>query len=157
MEIVLLTAPRDSGKTSYVKQYIQEKSAGGLAAVKVFNSKQFIGYDAELFSRGLLEKSIPLVRLEELPGWTAYKRFYFHMEIFNQIYNYFLTLTDSVLVLDEIGPMELEGMGHGRLLGKLLERNQYDSGRCLYLVVRSELIEPVQKSFGFSATRIKEL
>ncbi len=166
MSIILVSGPRDSGKTAYLRS-LAASGAWGCLAPKVFNGEGvFQGYDLQVFP---YDHSYPLARLrgsdsprrvtgsEDGEGFI-YGPFFFYNESFRAVKFMAEDCTvnhPSVLFLDEIGPVEMAGKGLAPALEILLS-NRLGAGNhgLLYLSVRPALVEDVQFRFSFRADRI---
>lgn len=165
--IFLLTGPTQSGKTTLLKSLVSLLSergirTGGFLAPGTFSN----GQRDEIFldplpggGRSMLAESRPQ------PGWIPFRKFYFNpaaLRLGNQL------LKDAtgdhppaLLILDEVGPMEMKGQGWYPSLERLK-----DEVRLIQVwVVRDKLTRevhmnymiPVQNIFRVSETRAEDL
>ncbi|MFM8454303.1 MAG: nucleoside-triphosphatase, partial [Gammaproteobacteria bacterium] len=88
--------------------------------------------------------------------WLEVGRFRFSAEAFRKACDYLLHAggkTDAkLLLIDEIGPLELRGEGFSEVLKLLLSE---PAGPDILLVVRSELVQEVQAYFGLANARVE--
>jgi nucleoside-triphosphatase THEP1 len=145
--ILVLTGPVHSGKTSLLENLVRELSEQGVTiegflSLAVFRDGEHIGYDLLDLKE---HKTRPYIRKEGEPNWervgphffipegleTAKKMIWHHRE-------------DSVLVVDEAGPLELQGRG---LWPALRDTLSNPSLRCL-LVVRRNVLGEFRKLLG---------
>lgn len=147
--IFLLTGPTQSGKTTLLKSLfslLQERGipTGGFLAPGTFSNGQRDKIFLEPLPRG--NRSILALRSPQ-PGWIQYRKFYFDpatLRLGNEL------IKDAtgdqpplLLILDEVGPMELKGMGWYPSLERLK-----DASRFIQLwVVREKLIREVHMNY----------
>lgn len=151
-KIVILTGPIRSGKTNTVKavsKKIQKTiDISGILTVKVFEKKSFIGYDIFEIVSG---KQYPFLRSDGDENMERLGRFYIQSEAASRGNSAIETgLNSKLLIIDEIGPLELTGKGFSDSLISALERA---SDGVLLIVVRDTLIEEVIESFGIDSFR----
>ena len=156
--VTLVTGEINAGKTAWLKNRAEATGSAAWLSVKNFSGPSvsiFQGYDLLALPSG---KTVPLARLslpaENSTGWFPFKRFFFNQAAFTRAMSLF---SDSppdaaACILDEAGPLELEGRGFAPLLTRLLDRDVD-----LYLSVRPSLVEEIQREFGFSAFEIIRL
>ena len=100
--------------------------------------------------------SLPLARCaahgDEEDGWFLFRRFFFDSRVFVAAESWYCENTTAGRVeflLDEVGPLEMEGRGFARLLGLLLAREKE-----LIISIRPSLVTAVQERFSFTAKEI---
>ncbi|MBN2628636.1 MAG: hypothetical protein JXA95_18380 [Spirochaetales bacterium] len=170
MDIILISGPRDSGKTAFLRS-LADSGGWGCLAPKAFDGDGvFQGYDLQVFPEGL---TYPLARLSgsdsprrEISRSTgsdgeagfSYGPFLFRSEPFLAMKartSEGSSFESSLLFLDEIGPVEMAGEGLAPTLKILLSQGLSAANDCLlYLSVRPDLIDDVQSRFSFRAARI---
>lgn len=152
-QVTIITGEMDAGKTTELIRRYHELPVGtadGFASIKVF-SKQggFEGYDLKRLATG---KTVPFIRLsspDEVPFQQdsfIFDRFTFLREPLAAAEQ---VIRDSLsdpsirtVLLDEIGPVELQGKGFCGALKVLLE-----SDKELYLCVNRKNLDPVSSYF----------
>ena len=148
--ITIVTGEIDAGKTRYLHE---RASRSGIAAW--LSVKSLPGYDLLMLPAG---GRIPLARPtgSDVPrGWFPFRRFFFNPAAFAAAESCWAALDGpppKELILDEIGPLELEGRGFAPLLRIFLS-----AGSDLTVSVRPSLLEAVPDYFGFSTDRIIRL
>ncbi len=160
MEILFISGDRNSGKTSWAKEHL----AGTPGIRGVLLTKEFTGEKGELF-RGYnamdLEtgRTVPFARLKlHLPeGWKEKEHFgpfSFSVDGFEEARQWIEKgISSDSLIIDEIGPMELEGKGFSAVLSYILNTKQNTLNH-LYLIVRTYLVQAVQEVFRITPDRI---
>lgn len=141
--IKIITGPMNGGKsTQFLKLY--EESGDGIA---LYSQKQYdesntiVGYNLVLLPD---KKEIPFICLKDSvcsneDRYFIQGRFAFLKETFEQAERYILSSPAHLPVwIDEVGGLELKGLGYSNLLHKLLE-----SDRNIILTVRDRLLEKV--------------
>jgi nucleoside-triphosphatase THEP1 len=143
-ELTLLTGEVDSGKTSWCLSFLEAHPGyDGLLLKKVYQSGRRIGYDAVRISSG---QTVPFSRLK---GSSEQGR--------NAANRWLVEALDSSacgLIVDEIGPLEIEGGGLAEAVRFVLENG---SSRSLILVVRRGCLELVIQRFSLPEHRLVEL
>ena len=142
--IHILTGEKGQGKSELLKEIFAQSSAtsGILSLRREGDMRDFF-----LLSNGA---TWPMQGEEEYRGpWLEVGRFRFSAEAFRkageELMNAARNPEVKLLIIDEIGPLELRGEGFAGILKTLLE---YTSGPDLLLVVRSGLLQEVQQYFG---------
>ena len=121
--LFILTGPIHSGKTTLLKKVVKElkdqqhRIDGFLSEVVIKNCEIF-GYD--LFD--LREKrSIPFLRKKGEEGWENIGSYFFMPQSLEKANNIILrSKEDDLLIVDEVGPLELEGKGLWPVLKKVI-------------------------------------
>ena len=142
-KIDILTGSLHAGKTSFVKKTIPylttQGCVNGFYTPKTFVDGDFNGYDLVNIED---EIAIPFIRLKNKPGWFKFARFYFNplaIDEGNRIIR--LSSDADILIIDEIGPLEISGAGFRPGLDYCLCNFQ----GILILVCRDFLLEDVQR------------
>jgi nucleoside-triphosphatase THEP1 len=145
--LYVLTGQVNSGKTRTLRHWLCEWEAeglslGGIVSDALWNFNIKIGYDLCDLSTG---QSWPVIREQGSPCHTQIGRFHLDSEKMQEVIRIARdTPTCDLLVLDEIGPLELERKAgfHDLLTGYLSERN------CsLCVVVRNSLLDAFLKHY----------
>ena len=160
--IRLVSGSVDSGKTAFLMSRSRLPGRAAWLSVKEFvpgeaDSLRFLGYDLVLYPA---VTQIPLARLdmdgETDQSWFPFRRFFFNSEAFSTALDYLAAVSSTTEVveflLDEVGPLEMEGGGFATLLSALL-----GTGTDLVLSVRPSLTEAIQERFAFRAVEIISL
>jgi nucleoside-triphosphatase THEP1 len=122
--VLLLTGRIGEGKTTFVSGLVRELKRRSVA-VKGFLSR---GEDREGIRVGYLLENIetgerwPLASVHPAGGWTPFRRFFFNPATFEQGRSWLAGQEPGVaplVVIDEVGPLELEGGGWFSLLEEL--------------------------------------
>ncbi|MBU2650953.1 MAG: hypothetical protein KKA81_08460 [Bacteroidetes bacterium] len=144
--LTILTGPIDSGKTGLLKNLIDASDhlpgSRGFLSVKHFEEGIFKGYDLIDLPSG---EMFVLCRLEGESGWVHQGRYFFNPETINKGNDIILVAIRNrspLLIIDEIGPLELSGGGWGPSLEKI---DEYE-GKMVW-VVRQSLTELVRKKW----------
>ena len=151
-KIVILTGPVRSGKTNTVKEAVKKLrktvKTGGITEPKAYKRNSFIGYDIQEIATG---KEFPFLRIEGNENQQRLGRFFVEAESISKgISAIEASLSSKLLVIDEIGPLELSGEGFAEALKTALERT---ADGVLLLVIRDTLIEKVIETFGIDSAK----
>ena len=99
------------------------------------------------------ESLLALAGREELPGWERQGRFYFNPEALmkgNRILEKAMDATAPVIIVDEVGPMELEGRGWAPALDRLVLLQE---GIQLWMT-RNRVLDRVRERWGIPLTNV---
>jgi len=159
----IITGERDAGKTTELIRCYHELPAGtadGFASIKAFSEQgAFEGYDLK---RLATEESFPFIRLskddavQDPKDGFVFDRFTFLREPLasaeQAIQNILSDPLIRTVLLDEVGPVELQEKGFCNVLKMLLE-----SDKELYLCINSRNLDSVAKKFGIEPYRLIEV
>jgi iron complex transport system ATP-binding protein len=112
--IHILTGPVHSGKTTALKTVTnllksQNIKVGGFLSLYTEEKDRFVGYD--LFDLNE-ETRIPFIRKEGQKSWQRIGSYFFIPESLDHAQNIIRQSTkEDICVVDEVGPLELEGKG----------------------------------------------
>jgi nucleoside-triphosphatase THEP1 len=142
--VFIMTGKTRSGKTTFLLDLIEELrrntlSIAGFAALSVPEDGPSGSYHILDLVSG---KILPLASRRITEGWELFGQFYFNPEgiyMGKEILENPLIIHQDIIVVDEIGPFELEGKIWADCLTRLLGR-QYPS---ILLVVREALVPQV--------------
>ena len=120
----LVTGKVQGGKTSYLTELVdqlknREIKVAGFLSPGSFESGERSGFHLKNILTGM---EIPMASVREMDAWVKYRRFWFNPDAFRQGREWILsslTLDPDVMVIDEVGPMELEGSGWSESLESL--------------------------------------
>jgi iron complex transport system ATP-binding protein len=142
-KVTLVSGPVDSGKTSLLyRRLLDRPDAAGILSIPVFRhgkKRGYYAYDVQSGEAMLLASELPLH-----PSFK-FRRFFFSEYGFDFARERILASFDTpVLIIDEIGPLELEGGGFAPILAECVRG--YTGN--LVLVVRENLVDEVVSAFG---------
>ena len=154
--IFILTGSVDSGKTTLLKKVTQELKnqkfkIDGFLSEAIIKNQEKIGYDLlELKSA----KSIPFIRRSGLQDWQRIGPFFFIPEGLSWAKKIILRSREAeILVVDEIGPLELSGKG----LWPVLEEVIFHRVQKFLFVLRRNILKDFLKMVGKIKTRIFDI
>jgi nucleoside-triphosphatase THEP1 len=156
----IITGEMDTGKTAELIRLYHDLPVGtadGFASTKAFSEQgAFAGYDLKRLATG---KTVPFIRLskpDKAPPQHdsfIFDRFTFLREPFavaeQAIQDILSDPLIRIVLLDEIGPVELQGKGFCKVLKDLLA-----SDKELYLCINRKNLDQVVKKFGIGAYRL---
>jgi len=159
-ELTLLTGKVDSGKTTWCVSFNKANpDCDGVLLRKIYRAGRRIGYDAVRVASG---ETLPFSRLKgaEPPNWHPAEcvgPFSVSAEGKQAANRWLLEALGSPardLIVDEIGPLELEGGGLAEAVMAVL---QDDASRSLILVVRRSCLEQLIRQYRLAEYRLVEL
>ena len=159
--IYLITGSVQGGKTTYLSQLSdllrgRELKICGFLCPGSFVDGKRAGFTLQNIENG---KQVALATTIETPEWTPYKRFWFNPEAFtlgSEWIDDSLAQLPDVVIIDEVGHMELEDLGWTKVL-KTIENSTVP---VQIWNVREKLIREVMKRWGIppaSVIRIEEV
>jgi len=154
--IFILTGPVHSGKTTLVKNVArelkrQEYRIGGFLSEAVWENEATVGYD--LFDLRE-ETSIPLVRRTGEEKWQKIGSYFFIPQGLARAEKIILREKDvDILVVDEVGPLELSGKGFWPALKQVI----FHPLNIYLLVIRKNILEDFLKTLGKREVKIFDI
>lgn len=143
----MLTGPVHSGKTSLLKKLVKVlKRRGvrvdGFLSMAVVEGGEILGYD--LFDLRS-EKEVPFIRKKGQRSWQRIGAYFFIPEALEKAQQKVLESGDEdFLVIDEVGPLEIQGRGIWPALSEALKK----SSLCCLLVVRNSILGDALRLLG---------
>lgn len=147
--VIIITGQTGEGKTGFIEMLIKSLQnrgirVGGIMAPRIMEEEVTTGYDIVDLGTGT---RVPFLRHINRQIKHGFERF----TIMGEGYQTGLNALDpdrnvnsSLVVVDEIGPMELKGKGWDKRMAELLEKFK----GLLIIVVRNRLVEEVQSRYG---------
>lgn len=156
MSLALLVGDRHSGKTTTCRRLAERmcargSTAGGIIAPAVHEAGGCVGYDVVDLANG---RSTRLATIDG-PGTEQVGRFHFlpaGLAFGKAALEQAAELTGGLVIVDEVGPLELEGGGWCQQLDQLADRR----GLTLLTVRRSLAVE-VARRWNAPATSLHDL
>jgi len=142
--IYILTGPVHCGKTTSLKEVVRglkgtSLTVGGFLTESIVENQENVGYDLLDLREN---KSLPYIRRTGEDDWQKIGPFYFIPESLAKAREIILRdCNTDVLVIDEIGPLELSGKGLWPALKKVLFQHSVK----LLLVVRANILDKFLK------------
>jgi nucleoside-triphosphatase THEP1 len=145
--LIIITGEIQQGKTTYLANIVtslREKGfrMNGIIARGVHDANGRIGYDLEDINTG--EKHI-YIRNVYTPGWFRYGKYYFSpegLEFGKYILQNITEENTDLIVIDEIGPVEIKGRGWADDIERLVSTSQIPQ---LWVVRRSLLKRAIRQ------------
>ena len=141
--VILLTGAVGAGKTTALNKHVRDwresgRDVRGILAYRVFEGEQLVGYDLEIIGE---DKRIILAR-KSGTGLEKIGPFVFSDDALAQGRRALkASATADVVVVDEIGPLELAGGGWSEEVKWLLR----ESNAVMVLVVREGLVDEIRQ------------
>lgn len=151
--IFILTGSVHSGKTSLLKKVVrelkrQEYRPDGFLSEAVSEKGGIAGYDLFDLEK---EKSIPLIRREGEKGWQKVGSYFFIPQGLEEAEKIILRGKEAdILVVDEVGPLELSGKGFWPALKQVV----FQPFNSYILVIRKDIIKDFMAIFGKGGVKI---
>lgn len=145
--IFILTGPVDSGKTTFLKRVIEELKRqkvkmDGFLSEAIVKDQEKIGYDLVDLGDG---KSVPFIRKSGRQDWQRIGPYFFIPEGLSRAKKIILRSREAeILVVDEIGPLELSGQG----LWDVLEQVIFQRFQKYLFVLRKGILQDFLKMVG---------
>jgi nucleoside-triphosphatase THEP1 len=147
-KVFVITGSQGSGKTtSLIKltKHLKDEglSVGGIIAHGFWNNNERTGFELENIQTG---EKIILCQTNPAKGWAKFRRFYFNPEGFdfgNKVLDPANLDKTEIIVIDEVGPLELEDKGWAQAIKSLLKT----TGKPVIFVVRESLTKDIIKHF----------
>jgi nucleoside-triphosphatase THEP1 len=154
--ILILTGAVHSGKTSLLRRLTEElKELGigvdGFLSLAAFKNREHVGYDLFDLKK---ETVLPFIRRQGAPDWPTVGPYYIQPEILAEAKRKIIShQARHLLIVDEVGPLEIRGEGLWPALASVLSRPSF---RCL-LVARQGILEDLGRLIVGSPVRIFDI
>ena len=153
--ILLVTGSVEGGKTSYLSALVdllKDKgvNVGGFLCPGIFEQGKRSDFVLENIGDG---KQVRMATSRKSEGWIPYRRFYFNPEAFRQGKEWIslcLQGKPQVVVIDEVGPMEMEDSGWWEVLDTL----KYSGVPLQLWSVRERLLDEVGKRWNIPVEQV---
>ncbi len=151
-KIIIITGEQSEGKTSFLEKIIPMLKQSGLGiygfiAKAYFENGIKCGYMLHDIYSG---SKTNIIQTEDFPGAIKFRRFFFNTEGIDKgraILDSEIDFdADNILIIDEIGPLELDGGGWAESINKLTTLSQYN----MIWIVRKKLVEVVIKKWNLT-------
>jgi len=152
-ELILWTGLKHSGKTTRAAELVKAArkegfSVAGLLAFSLYRNRELIGFDAVDLQNNT---SSPLARRKEGLGTRPFNFIENGLKLGKIALSIIATKNADLIVVDEFGPLELEG----KLWRKNVDALLAGENNIILLIVRQELVKEV--SWLYADTTCKEL
>lgn len=159
MIAIVISGDKGGGKSSFTHTLCSRIEEFGLSTGGVIQIPPLPGQEQKEWF--LSDQSTGEVKLllttEEIQGWPRRGRFSINEATFEWARERLLAQAETCeyLIIDEIGPLELEGGGYHEALVELLNRG--DAVPIVLPVVRRELVERVLERYPMEAIQILDV
>ena len=153
--IFVLTGPVQGGKTTLVSEKVSLLREKGVKVLGFLCPGSFSEGKRSAFSLVDLEtgRRIPMGDTNEQKGWVKFRRFFFNPEAFIQGELWIkscLKRDPDLLVIDEVGPMELAGDGWAKTLDTLAQNSSVTQ----LWIVRQPIIQEVLRKWSIPEDQV---
>ncbi len=156
--VIIIRGTEKTGKTTFLKEIVMQLknnniSVGGFIAPSVFEQNEHIGYDLIDLSNG---QRIVLARTSGNDEMPMVGKFYFSQEALatgNKILNPENLNTVNVVVVDEVGPWELQNQGWAQSLSNIVKL--FESP--MIWVVRESIVDKVIENWSLKNPMIIDI
>jgi len=154
--IFILTGPVHIGKTTVLERVVHELrkekiDINGFLSEAVLENQEVIGYDLFDIKK---EESIPFIRKEGERDWQRIGPFSFIPQGLARAKEIiFQSKEDALLIVDEVGPLELAGKG----LWPALKEVIFKPSKRSILVVRTGILEDFLALLGKSGVKVFDI
>ncbi|MBN1766051.1 MAG: DUF2478 domain-containing protein [Sedimentisphaerales bacterium] len=155
-QVIFWRGPKHSGKTSAaagLADFIQAQGfrVAGFLSVSIYEDSELVGFDLLDFATRV---KTPLARNHEMPDSAENTGKFFlsraGLEAGIKILTAPATCRSDLVIVDEFGPLELEGRGWRNSLEALMS----EASGVILVVVRDELIEQVASLYSHKNTLV---
>ena len=154
--IFILTGPVHSGKTTLLKKVVRELKEkkyriDGFLSETVWKKEEIVGYDLFDLKK---ERSIPFIRKTGEKEWQKIGSYFFIPQSLDEAEKIIVRGKEAdILVVDEVGPLELSGKGFWPALKQVIFHplNSY------LLVVRINILKDFLAMLGKSKVKIFDI
>ena len=154
--IFILTGPVHSGKTTLLKEVVRELKEkkyriDGFLSEAVWTREETVGYDLFDLKK---ERSIPLIRRTGEEEWQKIGSYFFIPQSLTEAEKIILRGKEAdILVVDEVGPLELSGRGFWPALKQVV----FQPLTSYILVIRKNIIKDFLAMLGKSEVKIFDI
>jgi nucleoside-triphosphatase THEP1 len=153
--IFVLTGPVQGGKTTLVSEKTSLLREKGVKVMGFLCPGSFSEGLRSAFSLVDLEtgRRVPMGDTKKQKGWVKFRRFFFNPEAFVQGELWIkrcLKRDPDLLVIDEVGPMELEGKGWAPTLDTLAQNSSITQ----LWIVRQQILNEVSEKWKIPEDQI---
>ena len=146
--IFVLTGPVQGGKTTLVSEKTSLLREKGVKVMGFLCPGSFSEGERSAFSLVDLEtgRQVAMGDVNERKGWVKFRRFFFNPEAFIQGELWIkscLKRDPDLLVIDEVGPMELAGDGWAKTLDTLAQNSSVTQ----LWIVRQQIVQEVLRKW----------
>ena len=153
-KIMIISGKQRQGKTTFLKEVITQLkkeniSFDGIIAEGIDVDGQRIGFNLVHLKTN---KIYPLATTSPTTNFSQYGRFFFDDIVFTTINNLLQNTTANFMIIDEVGPLEIQDKGWATTIKKLLELNIP-----MIWVVRKSLLAPVTNHWHISQAQVFDI
>jgi len=153
-KIMIISGKQRQGKTTFLKEVITQLekeniSFDGIIAEGIDHNSKREGFNLIHLKT---HKSYSLATTTPTANFSQYGRFYFDKAVFAKINGLLRNTTANFIIIDEVGPLEIQDKGWASAIEKLLEMNIP-----MIWVVRKSLLAPVTDHWQISQAQVFDI
>lgn len=153
-KIIIISGKQREGKTTFLKEVIvllkkENIFFDGIIAEGIDKDGERIGFDLIRLKTG---KSYPLSTTIPTLNYTQYGPFFFNDTIFQEVNSSLKNTVADLVIIDEIGPLEIQDKGWAPAIEQLLKNNTP-----MIWVVRKSLLERVTNHWEVSKAQVFDI
>lgn len=153
-KIIIISGKPQEGKTTFLKAVIEQLKSenidiDGIIAEGIDKDGERLGFQLSHIKTG---KIYPLTSNSASPNFIQYGRFFFDPIVFQKVNTLLTNATADSIVIDEIGPLELQDKGWATAIDNLLDTNLP-----MIWVVRKSLLQRVIKHWHISQAQVFDI
>ncbi len=147
--LFIISGEQGRGKTTFLKELLssfkeRDIIAAGIMAHGFWQNGQRSGFELENILTG---GKIKLCKTVQDEGWQKFRRFYFNPDAFDfgeKALSPERVKEAGFIIIDEVGPLELEGRGWAKAIGILIK----ETSTPMIWAVRKNLVKEVAAHFN---------
>ncbi len=145
-KVIIISGDKGTGKTTTLDNIAKEliskgTDASGFTAPAIITNGNRDSYNIKNIKTGT---TIMLCTSREIPGYQKIKSFWFNPEAIKYGSNILLNSTNNIIIIDEIGPMELQKQVWHSAFAELLQKKYIQ----LIISVRTSLISTIISNYS---------
>lgn len=153
-KIIIISGEQGEGKTTFLEEVIallheERIDFDGIIAKGIDESGERKGFDLIYLKTG---KIYPLSTTTPTVDYTRYGRFFFDENVFHKVTNLLKNTASGFVIIDEVGPLELQDKGWASAIEQLLNNNT-----SMIWVVRKSLLDAVINHWEISKAQVFDI
>ena len=153
-KIIIISGEQGEGKTTFLEEVIallhkERIDFDGIIAKGIDENGERKGFDLIYLKTG---KTYPLSTTTPTVDYTRYGRFFFDEHVFHKVTDLLKNTASRFVIIDEVGPLELQDKGWASAIEQLLNNNT-----SMIWVVRKSLLDVVINHWEISKAQVFDI